>query len=97
MSQKIKTYQFSSQHMEFLGKLQQYLWLLIFSLCVIISVNKEWQSITENNESMNGHVKRKMTRQLVTDYTLCEYCTKFAIFVLHFVHFLWNDNVNFIQ
>lgn len=80
--QQKKKHEFSSPSMKCLGYLWQYSWLLTSFLCLIISVNKERQSVTANNESINGHVRWKMTREMVTNYSVYEYCTKFQFLFL---------------
>ena len=37
--------------------------------------NGEWRHITEDERSVNRHIKRKTARELATDYTLCVFYT----------------------
>ena len=47
---------------------------------------------------MNGHIRRKTTRELVTRRTLCVQCIQIGInFVPNFVHFLGSDSANFMK
>jgi hypothetical protein len=85
------------QWLECFLKRPPYLCLLISSLCMVTLVSRDDKSLTRNNRRMNGHMRRKMTRELATERTLCVYCTQIGIiFVFNFVYFVLNKNANFM-